>query len=182
MKLNRRLVHSCMLAMTLCAAPFALRAQTMVYEFGQLLSGSGAPETPSFATLSATVSGDDVMFTLQAHGLDLFVGTQPFLGSLAVNGDNVGSVAGVSGDAPVKMVNGGGPGGNWGFRFSFIGKARDRLVDDETVSWTWVGGASHFAGFAAHVQGISYGDTTSAWYSGPEVPPDGGIDIDGVAR
>ena len=36
---------------------------------------------------------------------------------------------------------------------------------------------SRFAGIARF-----HGDTTSAWYSGPEVPPDGGIDIDGVAR
>ena len=164
MNLHRRLALSSILATALVAAPFALRAQTTVYDLGRLLSGSGAPDAPSFATLSATVSGDDVMFTLYAHGLDVFEGAQPFIGALAINGDGVGTVADVSGDAPVKMANGGGPGGNWAFRFSFIGRNKDRLVDDETVSWTWVGGAGHFAGVAAHVQGIAYGETTSAWY------------------
>lgn len=171
MNLHRRFALSSVVAMALVAAPLALRAQTMFYEFGQLLSGSGAPETPSFATLSATVSGNDVMFTLDAYGLDLFDGAQPFLGALAVQGDSVGAVADVSGGASVKMVNGGGPGGGWAFRFSFIGKNKDRLVDDETVSWTWIGGAGHFAGFAAHVQGLDYGDTTSAWYQVASSPP-----------
>ncbi|HEX5686526.1 MAG TPA: hypothetical protein VFY73_21060 [Ideonella sp.] len=171
MNLHRRFALSSVVAMALVAAPLALRAQTTFYDFGQLLSGSGAPETPSFASLSATVSGDDVMFTLDAHGLDLFDGTQPFLGALAIDGDGVGTIADVSGGASVKMVNGGGPGGGWAFRFSFIGKNKDRLVDDETVSWTWVGGAGHFFGVAAHVQGIAYGETTSAWYEVVTTPP-----------
>jgi len=171
MNLPRRLALSSAFALALAAAPLALRAQTIVYEFGQLLSGSGAPETLTFATLSATVSGDDVLFTLDAHGLDQFEGDQPFLGALVVNGDNVGAVGDVSGGASVKMVNGGGPGGGWSFRFSFIGKNKDRLVDDETVSWTWIGGAGHLGNVAAHVQGISYGGTTSAWYQVDTSPP-----------
>lgn len=172
MKLHRRLALSSVVALALAAAPLALRAQTTFYEFGQLLSGSGSPETLSFATLSATVSGNDVMFALDAYGLDLFEGAQPFLGSLAIDGDAVGAVGDVSGDAPVKMVSGGGPGGGWAFRFSFIGKNKERLVDGETVSWTWIGGAGHFIGVAAHVQGIAYGDTTSAWYQAVTEPPD----------
>lgn len=171
MKLHRRLALSSVVAMALVAAPLALRAQTMVYEFGQLLSGNGAPETLTFATLSATVSGDDVLFTLDAHGLDQFAGDQPFLGALAINGDSVGDVGDVSGGASVKMVSGGGPGGGWAFRFSFIGKNRDRLVDDETVSWTWIGGAGHLGNVAAHVQGITYEGTTSAWYQVDTSPP-----------
>jgi hypothetical protein len=171
MNLPRRLALSSALALALAAAPLALRAQTMVYEFGQLLSGDGAPETLTFATLSATVSGDDVLFTLDAHGLDQFEGTQPFLGSLAISGDSVGAVGDVSGGASVKLVNGGGPGGGWAFRFSFIGKNKDRLVDDETVSWTWIGGAGHLGNVAAHVQGIAYDGTTSAWYQVDTSPP-----------
>lgn len=162
------------LAAALAAAPLALCAQTTVYEFGQRLSGAGAPEAPAFASLSATVSGNDVLFTLSAHGLELFDGSQPFLGALAVKGLRVGTVGDVSGDAPVKLSNGGGPGGDWGFRFSFIGKSNERLVDNETVSWTWFGGAAQLTGatgFAAHVQGISYGETTSAWYQVTALPP-----------
>lgn len=171
MKLHRRLALSSALAMALVGAPLTLRAQTTYYEFGQLLSGDGAPVTLSFATLTATVFGNDMVFTLSAHGLDQFAGTEPFLGALAIEGDAVGSISDVSGNAPVKMVNGGGPGGNWAFRFSLTGRNKDRLVDDETVSWTWVGGAGHFVGVAAHVQSISYGDTTSAWYQSDSVPP-----------
>jgi len=171
MRSHRRFALSAVFAVTLAVTPFALRAQTLTYEFGQLLSGSGAPQTLNFATLTATVSGDDLLFTLQAHGLEQFAGAEPFLGALAINGDQVGTVADVSGDAPVKMVNGSGPGGGWAFRFSFIGKNRDRLVDDETVSWTWIGGAGHLGNVAAHVQGISYDGTTSAWYQADTSPP-----------
>jgi hypothetical protein len=148
-------------------------AQTTVYEFGQLLSGDGAPAELNFATLSATVSGNDIVFTLDADGLDLFSGSEPFLGALAIDGDKVGSLSGISGDAPVSMKNGGGPGGGWEFRFDFTGPKQQRLVDDETVSWTWVGGAGHFDGIAAHVQGIDYGRTDSAWYTAVAVPEPG---------
>jgi hypothetical protein len=168
--MNQRAALCAAAAAVIAAAPLSAAAQTTVYEFGQLLSGEGAPEQLDFATLSATVSGNNVMFTLDAHGLDLFDGSQPFIGALAVDGDMVGKVSGVSGDSGVKLAQGGGPGGGWEFRFDFTSKKKDRLVDDETVSWTWVGGAGHFSDFAAHVQGIDYGDTSSAWYQAVAVP------------
>jgi len=155
------------------ALPAPALAQTTVYELGTLLSGDGAPPELDFATLSATVVGNDIVFTLDAHGLDLFDGSQPFLGALAIDGDKVGSITGISGDAPVNMKNGGGPGGGWEFRFDFTGPRQQRLTDDETVSWTWVGGAGHFTGLAAHVQGIDYGRTDSAWYTAVAVPEPG---------
>jgi hypothetical protein len=165
---------TCALAFgALVALPAPALAQTTVYEFGQLLSGDGAPAELNFATLSATVVGNDILFTLDADGLDLFNGKQPFLGALAIDGDKVGSLADISGDAPVSMKNGGGPGGGWEFRFDFTGPKQQRLVDDEAVSWTWVGGAGHFDGIAAHVQGIDYGQTSSAWYTAVAVPEPG---------
>ncbi|HEX5688158.1 MAG TPA: PEP-CTERM sorting domain-containing protein [Ideonella sp.] len=155
------------------AQPVAASAQTTVYHFGDLLSGDGAPVQLDFATLSATVSGNDVLFTLDAQNLDLFDGKQPFIGALTIDGDRVGGVGGVSGDSPVKMVNGGGPNGGWEFRFDLTGKKKDRLVDDESVSWTWIGGAGHFTNIGAHVQGLDYGGTTSAWYQTLAVPEPG---------
>ena len=79
----------------------------------------------------------------------------------------------MNGDAPVNMANGGGPGGGWDFRFDFTGAKKQRLTDDEVVTWTWVGGAGHFTGIGAHVQGIDYGGTNSAWYTTVAVPEPG---------
>jgi hypothetical protein len=173
MNLYNRLSIPLAACAALMLAPVGASAQTTVYEFGQLISGDGAPEQISFATLTATVSGDDVLFTLDAYGLDQFTGAEPFLGALAVDGELVGDVTDVQGDTTVDMVNGGGPGGGWEFRFDFTGQNQERLLDDETVSWTWDGGAGHFTDFAAHVQGIDYGNTTSAWYQAVAVPEPG---------
>ena len=173
MNLHNRLTIPLAACAALLLAPVGASAQTTVYEFGQLISGDGAPEQLSFATLTATVSGDDVLFTLDAYGLDQFTGTQPFLGAIAVDGDLVGNVTDVHGGSKVSMQDGGGPGGGWEFRFDLTGKKKDRLIDNETVSWTWDGGADHFTDFAAHVQGIDYGNTTSAWYQAVAVPEPG---------
>lgn len=158
---------------TLAAVAVPASAQTTVYEFGQLLSGDGAPVQADFATLSATVVGNDVVFTFNAHGLDLFDGSQPFIGALSIDGDKVGYIGDVTGGSSVKMAKGGGPDGGWEFRFDFSGKKKDRLVDNESVSWTWFGGAGHFAGIGAHVQGIDYEGTSSAWYHTVAVPEPG---------
>ena len=58
--------------------------------------------------------------------------------------------------------------------FDLTGKKGDRLVDNESVSWTWEGGAGHFNGVGAHVQGLDYAGTTSAWYQAMPVPEPGG--------
>ena len=172
--MNRSL-HTLAVASALVLGAASAAAQTTTYEFGQLISGTGAPTDLPFATLTATLDGADVQFTLDAFGLDLFTGDAPFIGALAVDGDAAGtSVASVSGDAPVSLANGGGPGGGWSFRFDLTGQKGDRLTDDESVSWTWLGGAGQFEGFAAHVQGIDYGATTSAWYGNPSPVPEPG--------
>lgn len=173
MKYQNQFILSSVLLSALLAFPMGASAQTTVYHFGDLLSGDGAPTQLDFATLSATVSGNDVLFTLDAQNLDLFNGKQPFIGALAIDGDKVGGLGGVSGDAPVSMANGGGPNGGWEFRFDLTGKKKERLVDDESVSWTWIGGAGHFSNIGAHVQGLDYGGTTSAWYQTLAVPEPG---------
>lgn len=157
---------------TLLASPL-VQAQTTVYHFGDLISGNGAPTEVDFATLSTTVSGNDIVFTLDAQNLDLFDGSQPFISALAIDGDQVGNISGVNGGSPVTMANGGGPGGGWEFRFDLTGKKKDRLEDGESVSWTWIGGAGHFTGIGAHVQGLDYSGTTSAWYQTLAVPEPG---------
>lgn len=147
-------------------------------EFGALLSGAGAPTTANFAQLTVQDVGNDAVFTLTANNLALFSGSAPFLGAIALdltgNASPTGSISGVSGGVTsVDLASGGGPGGGWDLRFDLGGGARDRLLNGETLTWTWVGGAGLWdsGGIAAHVQGISYGGTTSAWYRGAE---DGG--------
>lgn len=153
--------------------PGMAAAQTTVYHFGQNIAGDGAPAALDFATLSVTQSGNDLVFSLSSAGLDQFNGSQPFLSALAIDGDMVGTITAVSGDAPVSLAKGGGPDGSWEFRFDFTGKKKDRLTDDESVEWTWVGGAGHFNGIGAHVQGLDYGNTTSSWYQALAVPEPG---------
>jgi hypothetical protein len=162
----------------------ATTAQAATVVFGDLLSGTGAPASLDFASLQYDIVGSDVNFTLSAYGLDLFAGTTPFIGSMAVDGTKTGSVSNVSGGvAEVELKNGGGPGGTWEFRFNF-GQGQDRLTDNELVSWTWVGGASNFTEFALHVQGLNYDGTTSAWYTEgtppPEVPVPGTLGLLGL--
>ena len=152
-------------------------ASAATWTTGALLSGEGAPTSPTFATLTSTVVGDDIEFTLTAHGLDL-ISTDPgstvFVGALAVAGSDlaVGSISGVSGGVSTVGSNGGnGPTGAFGFRFTLGQGANNRLTDGESVTWTWVGGADQsVTGFAVHVQAISYGQTTSAWYVPTPVP------------
>lgn len=170
-----RCLHTLAVASALLMGAGSAAAQTTTYEFGQLLSGAGAPTDLPFATLTATLVGADIQFTLDAYGLDLFTGSAPFIGALAIAGDGSGtSVANVTGDAPVSLANGGGPGGGWSFRFDLTGPKANRLTDDETVSWTWVGGAGQFDDVAAHVQGIDYGATSSAWYGVTSPVPEPG--------
>lgn len=169
--IRRGLTSLTFTALAVAAAPAS--AQTTVYEFGQLLAGDGAPVELDFATLSATVVGNDVVFTLNAHSLDLFDGSQPFVGALSIDGDKVGYIGDVSGGSPVKMAKGGGPDGGWEFRFDLTGKKKDRLLDNESVSWTWFGGAGRFTGIGAHVQGLDYDGATSAWYYTVAVPEPG---------
>lgn len=144
-------------------------------EFGALLSGAGAPIAANFAQLTVQDVGSNAVFTLRANNLALFSGSAPFIGAIALELEDgvsaVGSVSGVSGGVTsVSLSTGGGPGGGWDLRFDLGQGAHDRLMNGETVAWTWVGGAGLWDDddMAAHVQGISYGGTTSAWYRAAE--------------
>ncbi|HJV69203.1 PEP-CTERM sorting domain-containing protein [Ideonella sp.] len=154
-------------ATALASAP----ASAESYDFGSLILGDGAPLTASFATLTTSVVGDDVLFTLDAYGLDQFNGTEPWIGAMAVDGLKTGAVSDVNGDANVTMGKGDGPDGSFEFKFDFS-DTTGKLLDNEVVSWTWVGGAGHFDDFALHVKGISYGDTTNAWYDATLAVPE----------
>jgi len=149
----------------------AASASAESFDFGGLMLGDGAPQTASFATLTTEVVGNDVQFTLNAYGLDMFSGDQPWIGAMSVDGLKTGAVADISGDANVTMGKGNGPDGSFEFKFDFSDTS-GKLVDNETVSWTWVGGAGHFTDFAAHVKGISYGETNNAWYEAALAVPE----------
>lgn len=157
---------------------FEKESASYVFQFGELLSGVGAPEEVTFAKLTVREEGNNVLFTLSAEGLEQFVGT-PFIRNLAIkfkdddaedhdkkNGSSfmLGSVTDANGINNLSISSGGGPGGAWDGQFVFGKGASDRLTDNEVISWTWVGGAGLWDDFALHVQGLSYGGTTSAWY------------------
>jgi hypothetical protein len=154
-------------AAALAAAP----ASAEDFDFGSLIQGDGAPSTASFASLSTTVVGDDVLFTLDAYGLDQFSGSEPWIGAMSVDGLKTGAVSDVIGDTNVTLGKGDGPDGSFEFKFDFS-DTTGKLLDNETVSWTWVGGAGHFDNFALHVKGISYGETSNAWYDAALAVPE----------
>ena len=163
-------------------------AATVNYEYGQLLAGGYTP-TEVFASLSVTSSDDNKTFSFVLNTFNLnsiFSNTGVFIGSDAgeanynPNGSNLptatifGSGNGVT---EVKAGAGGGPGGDYNFRYIFGKGENDRLTQNETVSWTSVWAtAQTFDGalFALHVQGLDALDTTdgstSAWYTPSPVP------------
>jgi hypothetical protein len=168
----RSFLHRVTGALALAAAALAAApASAEDFDFGSLIQGDGAPSTASFASLSTTVVGDDVLFTLDAYGLDQFSGSEPWIGAMSVDGMKIGVVSDVVGDTNVTLGKGDGPDGSFEFKFDFS-DTTGKLLDNETVSWTWVGGAGHFDNFALHVKGISYGETSNAWYDAALAVPE----------
>ena len=109
-------------------------AQAATYQFGQLLSGGG-PASIHFADLDINdLGGGEWSFTLYNIDLSAF-GSSAFIGSMAVDGTEPSSVTTVPGGgvAKVGLNPGGGPGGDFDFRYVF-GKGSDKLVDGESVS------------------------------------------------
>lgn len=148
----------------------ASSASAEMYVFGDLFAGTG-PASATFATLSVTQVGSDLQFVLSAPGLDQF-GASSFLGALAVDAAQVGSVSDVVGQAPVRMANGGGPTGAFDFRFALTGPQQARLTDNESVSWTWTNAGISASGLniIAHVQAVALPNSdNSLWYA-PSVP------------
>lgn len=160
------LARAALVSTVLSLAAAASHATT--FTIGTPLAGPGA-QPLDLATLTVTQSGDDLIFSLDAAGLDL-LGPNAFLGAIAVNGLQTGSITEVSGDAPVAISPGGGPGGSFDFRIDLTGPKQARLTDGETVSWTWAdaGQDLNTLQFAAHVQGGSPGG--SSWFAVTAVP------------
>jgi hypothetical protein len=146
-------------------------AHAVTIQYGTLVSGDG-PASASFATLTVenVPGGDDLAFTLNAFGLDVFASGTAFLGALGLDASFTGTVESVSGGAPVTLVNSGGPLGVE-FRFNLTGPRLARLTDNETVSWIWADSgttAEDLTTILAHVQSIGT-PQGSSWY-GPNGP------------
>ena len=158
-------------------------AATVNYEYGQLLVGGYTP-TEVFASLSVTSSSDNKTFSfvLNTFNLDsIFSNANVFIGSEAgdanynVTGSNLPTATIFGSGNGVTIVTAGaanGPTGLYDFRYNFGSGNKDRLTQNETVSWTSVfASAQTFDGalFALHVQGLDSTDTTdgktSAWYT-----------------
>lgn len=168
---NRALVAAAVLAA--CGTS----AQAATFEFGELLSGSYEP-SDIFATLSINqLSGTTFNYSLSTNDLNSLFTAGAFVGSMT--NDVLGysalpTVSNISGGgvAVVEAENGGGPGGNWEFRYDFGDGSGDRLFGNETVSWTATFSDSVTYtgdGFALHVQGLTSLQGGSAWYT-PTTP------------
>ncbi|HSH98093.1 MAG: PEP-CTERM sorting domain-containing protein [Methylophilaceae bacterium] len=154
----------------------AASANATTENYGTLLAGTYQPSA-SFASLSATGSGNVYTFTLTGLNLDSLFTNGAFIGSIAVdtnpdlkltgkNHDTV-SISSVTGGATVGTGNGKGPGGNWDFQFDLGNSGVSRLTSGESVSWTATFSKPvTFAdvGFALHVQGLTPAEGGSAWY------------------
>ena len=162
----------------LLGAAMTASAATQIYTFDSLLSGSYKP-SERFATLSETTSDyKTFMFTLSAKNLDQLFTNGAFIGSLAIDTSSAGKLTLPSSDATagggvasVDVSSGGGPGGNFDFRYDFVGKKNDKLTAGESVTWTSTfTSAVTFDQLALHVQGLTSAQGDSAWYSVTAVP------------
>ena len=136
--------------------------------YGTLLAGSYSP-SDTFASLSVTGSGSIYNFTLNAFNLNDLFTSGAFIGAIAVNTNSGFSpvISGVTGDSPVSVSPGGGPTGEFDFRFDLTGPRKARLTDGESVSFTATfANPVTFVGnqFALHVQGLTNKQGGSAWY------------------
>jgi hypothetical protein len=154
----------------------ATPALAVTEDYGTLLSGSYQPPE-TFATLSVTGSGNVYDFTLSAFDLNALFTTGAFIGAIAVNiapdSNALPTISNVVGGAPVSAANGGGPLGEWEFRFDLTGPQQARLTANESVSWTATfANPVSFEGnqFALHVQGLTREQGGSAWYVNTPVP------------
>ena len=150
------------------ALSFGVSAQAATDEYGVLLSGSFQP-TETFASLSYTTTDNlTYSFTLTAFDLDAIFTEGAFIGAIAVDSDtNEPLISNVSGDTVVSTSPGGGPGGNWDFRFDLTGPQQARLTANETISFDATFDQAVTLGsnsFALHVQGLTNAQGGSAWY------------------
>jgi len=160
--------------MAVLALFVSVSAHAATDEFGELLSGSFQP-TETFASLSYSTTDNLVYsFTLSAFDLDAIFTTGAFIGAIAVDSDtNAPLLSNVSGDTVVSISPGGGPGGNWDFRFDLTGPQQARLTANETISFDATFDQAVILGsnsFALHVQGLTDAQGGSAWYVPTPIP------------
>jgi len=160
--------------MAVLALFVSVSAHSATDEFGELLSGSFQP-TETFASLSYSTTDNLVYsFTLSAFDLDAIFTTGAFIGAIAVDSDtNAPLLSNVSGDTAVSISPGGGPGGNWDFRFDLTGPQQARLTANETISFDATFDQAVILGsnsFALHVQGLTDAQGGSAWYVPTPIP------------
>ena len=152
-------------------------ATTYNYSFGDKITGGG-PALASMATLSFDSSTD--IFTLSvSNTLNSVFGSNAFIGTLATDySGTTPSISNVTGGgvSSVGTSPGGGPSGDFDFRFVF-GGGSDKLTQGETVRWT----SSNFnisqldtiVPFGLHIQSTSFNEDqggNSAWYGVAAVP------------
>ena len=175
----KRLVICSTLSLLSVSAGLA-SAATVNYQYGELLSGEFVPGSV-FANLSvSTTDNITYNFILQTNNLDTIFTNDAFIGSAAVDTSFAKKEALPSatltgsgnGIAEIGTSNGGGPTGVYDFRYVF-GKGQDRLEANEVVSWTSTFATEHLFDvglFALHVQGLTNGQGSSAWYTPSAVP------------
>ncbi|MCB4810823.1 FxDxF family PEP-CTERM protein [Methylovorus menthalis] len=148
-------------------ASVAANAATDTY--GNLLAGSFTPSS-SFATLTYSNVGNVYTFTLTANDLNSLFTTDAFIGAIAVDSSVTPTVSNVTGDSPVSVASGKGPGGGFDFRFDLTGPKNARLTSGESVTWTATFASASSvelsaSSFALHVQGLTKAQGDSAWYT-----------------
>ncbi|WP_025871132.1 PEP-CTERM sorting domain-containing protein [Methylobacillus glycogenes] len=139
--------------------------------YGTLLSGSFTPSA-NFATLSYSNTGNVYYFTLTANDLNSLFTNKAFIGAIAVDSPASVTISNVSGGAPVSFNPGGGPGGDFDYRFVLF-QGQNRLTAGESVSWTATFNSApsiSSTSFALHVQGLTDAQGGSAWYTVSAVP------------
>lgn len=140
-------------------------------QYGELLAGSFTPAA-SFATLSYSNIANVYYFTLTANDLNSLFTSKAFIGSIAVDSPASVAISNVSGGAPVSLSPGGGPGGDFDYRFVLF-QGQNRLTAGESVSWTATFNSAPQispTSFALHVQGLTDAQGGSAWYTVSAVP------------
>jgi len=162
-----RFFKTLVLAVTMLVS---VSSQAAVENYGTLLSGSYQPGS-DFASLAVSGSGNVYTFTLTAYDLNTLFANKAFIGSIAVKVSpdvkaNTIAVSGISGGVTnLAASNGGGPDGDWDFRFVLGQGANDRLLANESVSWTATFASNvTLDDYALHVQGLTNAQGQSAWY------------------
>jgi len=155
----------------------SVASHAAVETYGELLSGTYEPAS-DFASLSVSNTGNVYTFTLSAYDLNALFTNKAFIGSIAVkatpdiSASNI-TISNISGGVTsLTAGNGGGPGGanpvnGWDFRFVLGQGANDRLLANESVTWTATfASVAHVTldDYALHVQGLTKAQGDSAWY------------------